>query len=67
MPAAPAATLRPLTGHPGEIAAIQALFESVPGYFDRVAGAPADATEAMDTFTDLPPGRSRDDKQSWPS
>ena len=58
----PPVTLRPLTGHPEEIAAIQSVFASTPIYFDRVSGGPPGPTEARDTFTDLPPGSSRDDK-----
>lgn len=62
MPAAPPVTLRPLAGHPDEVAAIQSLFESAPIYFERIAGGPAGPTEALGTFSDLPPGSSRDNK-----
>jgi len=55
--------LRTLTGEPAEMAALQAVFEAVPRYFEAVCGAPPGPAEAQSTFTALPPGSSYDDKR----
>lgn len=56
-------TLRLLEGTPAEMAALQAVFEAAPRYFEAVCGAPPGPAEAQSTFTALPPGRSYDDKR----
>jgi GNAT superfamily N-acetyltransferase len=55
--------LRALTGEPAEMAALQAVLEAAPRYFEAVCGGPPGPAEAQSTFTALPPGRSYDDKR----
>lgn len=57
--------LRALTGEPAELAALQAVFEAAPRYFETVCGGPPGPAEAPSTFTALPPGRSYDDKRVY--
>lgn len=52
-----------LEGGPEDLAALQAVFDSCPTYFERVAGRPADPAEAATLFADLPPGSSLADKR----
>ena len=59
------ATLRLLSGAPPEMAALQRVLESAPGYFRTVCGAPPGGAEAQSTFTALPEGRTYDDKFVW--
>lgn len=58
-------TLRLLTGHPTEMAALQCVLEAAPGYFEAVAGVPPGAAEAQGTFTALPPDKTYEDKFMW--
>ena len=44
--------LRALHGEPAEMAAIQAVLEAAPQYYEAVTGGPA---EAQSTFTASPP------------
>src|SRR5512143_2247326 len=57
--------LRLVTGAPEEMAALQAVLEAAPRYFECVTGGPPGRAEAQSTFTALPPGRSYDDKFVW--
>jgi RimJ/RimL family protein N-acetyltransferase len=57
--------LAPITGAPGEMAALQAVLEAAPRYFDCVTGLPPGAAEAQSTVTVLPPGKTYDDKFVW--
>lgn len=59
------ATLRLLRGAPPEMAALQCVLESAPGYFQTVCGAPPGGAEAQSTFTALPEGRTYDNKFVW--
>jgi GNAT superfamily N-acetyltransferase len=52
-----------LAGEPAELAALQAVLEAAPRYFEMVTGAPAGRTEAQSTLSALPPGRSYADKR----
>ena len=61
----PLLTLRLLTGQPTEMAALQAVFEAAPSYFEQVCGTPPGAAEAQSTFTALPEARTYDDKRVW--
>lgn len=45
-----------------DLAAIQALFESGPDYFEIVQGAPPGPNEARDLLAELPPDKRHDDK-----
>jgi GNAT superfamily N-acetyltransferase len=58
-------TLRPLTGEPAEMAALQAVFEATPRYFEAVCGTPPGPAEAQSTFIALPPGGRYEDKYVW--
>jgi RimJ/RimL family protein N-acetyltransferase len=60
-----ALTLRPLTGQPAEMAALQCVLEAAPAYFETVTGGPPGGAEAQSTFTALPPGKNYDDKFVW--
>jgi GNAT superfamily N-acetyltransferase len=53
-----AALLRP----DQDTAALQALFEACADFSDLVEGEPPAPTAAQDAFTDLPPGKTLDDK-----
>jgi GNAT superfamily N-acetyltransferase len=55
-------TLRLITGEPGGMAALQAVLEAAPRFFERTTGASPGRAEAQSTVTALPPGRSYDDK-----
>lgn len=55
--------LRLLRGEPAEMAALQAVLEAAPRYYEAVCGGPPGPAEAQSTFTALPPGRTRDDKR----
>lgn len=57
--------LRVLTGEPAEMAALQAVLEAAPRYFEAVCGGPPGPAEAQSTFTALPPGKSYDDKRVY--
>ncbi len=54
--------LRLLAGGPADVAAIQSVLASAPGYFEAIQGVPPGPTEGVSLFTDLPPGRSYADK-----
>src|SRR5262245_31338987 len=54
-----------LRGESEEMAALQAVLEAAPDYFDRTVGLPPGAAESQSLFTDLPPGRTYDDKVVW--
>jgi RimJ/RimL family protein N-acetyltransferase len=58
-------TLRPLTGQPAEMAALQCVLEAAPAYFQTVAGTLPGGAEAQSTFTALPLGKTYDDKFVW--
>jgi len=58
-------TLRPLTGAPAEMAALQCVLEAALDYFLTVTGMPPGSAEAQSTFTALPPGKGYDDKFVW--
>ena len=45
------------------MAALQAVFEAAPRYFEAWCGGPPGPAEAQSTFTALPPGSSYDDKR----
>ena len=55
-------TLRLLSGEPAEVAAVQRVLEAAPQYAQLITGAPPATTEAADTFSMLPPGKTHDDK-----
>jgi GNAT superfamily N-acetyltransferase len=55
--------LRALAGEPAEMAALQAVLEAAPRYFEAVYGGPPGPAEARSTFTALPPGRTHGDKR----
>ena len=57
--------LRLLAGEPAEMAALQAVFEATPRYFEAVCGTPPGPAEAQSTFTALPPGSRYEDKHVW--
>ncbi len=57
--------LRTLTGTPAEMAALQAVLEAAPRYYEAAQGGPPGPAEAQSTFTALPPGRSYDDKRVY--
>ena len=57
--------LRPLTGKPVEMAALQRVLEAAPAYYEAVTGAPPRGALAQSTFTALPPDKSYDDKFVW--
>jgi GNAT superfamily N-acetyltransferase len=62
---ADALTLRPITGDPAQMAALQTVLEAAPAYFQAIgSGAPGPA-EAQNVFTALPPGKGNDDKFVW--
>ena len=42
--------LRTFTGEPAEMAALQAVFEAAPRYFEAVCGGPPGPAEAQSTF-----------------
>ena len=44
------------------MAALQAVLEAAPRYYDAVTGLPPGPAEAQSLITDLPPGKSYDDK-----
>jgi RimJ/RimL family protein N-acetyltransferase len=58
-------TLRPLTGQPAEMAALQRVLEAAPAYFLTVTGLAPGNAEAQSTFTALPPGKTYEDKFVW--
>jgi GNAT superfamily N-acetyltransferase len=58
-------TLRVITGEPQEMAALQAVLEAAPRYYDAVSGLPPGPAEAQSLITDLPPGKTYDDKIVW--
>jgi GNAT superfamily N-acetyltransferase len=60
-----ALTLRLLTGHPAEMAALQCVLEAAPSYFQTVTGAPPRGALAQATFTALPPEKTYADKFVW--
>jgi len=47
------------------MAALQAVLEAAPRYFHACTGLPPGPSEAQSLFTDLPPGRTYDDKIVW--
>jgi RimJ/RimL family protein N-acetyltransferase len=55
-------TLRLLTGAPDEVAALQGVLDAAPRYARLITGALPAASEAADTFSVLPPGKTHDDK-----
>jgi RimJ/RimL family protein N-acetyltransferase len=55
-------TLRLLSGEPQDVAAVQDVLEAAPQYAQLITGAAPAASEAADTFTLLPPGKTCDDK-----
>jgi hypothetical protein len=55
--------LRELKGEPAEMAALQAVLEAAPRYYEAVTGGPPGPAAAQSTFTALPPGRSYADKR----
>lgn len=57
--------LSPITGAPGEMAALQAVLEAAPRYFETITGLPPGAAEAQSTVTALPEGKGYDDKFVW--
>ena len=57
--------LRELKGEPAEMAALQAVLEAAPRYYQAVTGGPPGPAEAQSTFTALPPGRSYADKRVY--
>ena len=61
----PLLTLRLLAGEPAEMAALQAVLEAAPSYFEQVCGTPPGAAEAQSTFTALPEGKRYVDKLVW--
>ncbi|MEP7181341.1 MAG: GNAT family N-acetyltransferase [Betaproteobacteria bacterium] len=58
----PPPTLRPLDSTPETLSALQHVLEAAPSYFETVTGGPPGPTEAHSVVTDLPPGRTYDDK-----
>jgi len=58
-------SMRALDGDPAEMAALQAVLEAAPRYFEATYGSPPSPAEAQSTFTALPPGRHYDDKRVW--
>jgi RimJ/RimL family protein N-acetyltransferase len=54
-----------ITGTPAEMAALQAVLEAAPRYFECVTGLPPGGAEAQSTVTALPEGKSYDDKFVW--
>ena len=64
-PLTPPLTLRLLTGHPAEMAALQCVLEAAPAYFQTVTGAPPRGALAQGTFTALPPDKTYADKFVW--
>jgi RimJ/RimL family protein N-acetyltransferase len=54
-----------ITGAPGEMAALQAVLEAAPRFFECTTGLPAGAAEAQSEVTALPPGKTYDDKFVW--
>ncbi len=57
--------LRTLTGEPAEMAALQAVLEAAPRYFEAVCGGPPGPAEAQSTFSALPAGKRYDDKRVY--
>jgi diamine N-acetyltransferase len=55
-------TLRPLAGELHEVAALQCVLDAAPQYAQLITGALPAASEAADTFSILPPGKTHDDK-----
>jgi GNAT superfamily N-acetyltransferase len=60
-----ALTVRLLTGHPAEMAALQCVLEAAPSYFQTVTGAPPRGALAQATFTALPAEKTYADKFVW--
>jgi len=58
-------TLRPLTGEPAEITALQSVLEAAPDYFQRITGSAPGAAAGQSTFAALPPGKDYEDKFVW--
>lgn len=58
-------TLNPLTLDPTDLARLQAVLVQTPGYYHRIQGAPAGPDEAHTTCTELPPGKTLDDKRVY--
>jgi GNAT superfamily N-acetyltransferase len=55
-------TLRELRGEPQEMAELQHALEAAPGYSERVTGGPPGPSEAQSTLSNLPPGKTYEDK-----
>ena len=60
-----ALTLRLLTGHPVQMAALQCVLEATPGYFQSVTGRPPGQAEAQSLLSALPPDKGYADKFLW--
>ena len=57
--------LRELNGELAEMAALQAMLEAAPRYYQAVTGSPPGPAEAQSIFSALPPGRSYADKRVY--
>lgn len=55
-------SLRRIESGPDQVAALQRVFEEAPKYSLFVAGQPPDGSEAVSTFSALPPGMGFGDK-----
>ncbi len=61
----PGLALRLLQATAEDMAALQAVLERAPRYFELVQGAPPGPAEAQSTYTALPAGKGYEDKYVW--